>query len=96
MTQVTAYVKAMTTSQADAMPGKMLYQQFCIACHGAEGNGNPLLGAPRLNDDIWLYGGDDAVLRQSIAEGRKGQMPAFANRLDDVEVRLLVAWLLRP
>jgi cytochrome c oxidase cbb3-type subunit 3 len=94
--QVATYVKSMRTPQADELPGKMLYQQFCIACHGAEGAGNPLLGAPRINDDIWLYGGDDATLRKTIAEGRNGQMPAFAKRLDDVEIRLLVAWILRP
>jgi cytochrome c oxidase cbb3-type subunit 3 len=96
VTQVAAYVKAMKSAQADELPGKMLYQQFCIACHGPDGSGNPLLGAPRLNDDIWLYGSDEATLRQTIAEGRKGQMPAFAGRLDDVEIRLLVAWLRQP
>lgn len=96
VTQVAAYVKAMKSPQAEELPGKMLYQQFCMACHGADGSGNPLLGAPRLNDDIWLYGGDDATLQKTIADGRKGQMPAFGSRLSDVEIKLLVAWLLRP
>jgi mono/diheme cytochrome c family protein len=29
----------------------------------------------------------------SIANGRNGQMPAFGARLDDAQIRLLVAWL---
>ena len=29
--------------------------QLC-ACHGADGKGNPALGAPNLTDAVWLYG----------------------------------------
>lgn len=93
---VSAYVKVIGTPAAEGHAGQMQFNQFCIACHGATGDGNALLGAPRLNDDIWLYGGDDASIRASIAGGRNGQMPAFAGRLDDLQVRLLVAWLLPP
>jgi mono/diheme cytochrome c family protein len=32
---------------------------------------------------------------QTIAEGRSGIMPAFQERLDDTQVRLLVAWIMR-
>jgi cytochrome c oxidase cbb3-type subunit 3 len=28
----------------------------CAACHGADGKGNPALGAPNLTDDVWLHG----------------------------------------
>ena len=73
----------------------MQYQQFCFACHGDSGAGNALLGAPRLNDNIWLYGDDIASIRSSIAVGRSGQMPAFAERLNDLQIRLLLAWLLQ-
>jgi len=33
-----------------AARGKPLFAQNCAACHGAEGKGNPLLGAPDLTD----------------------------------------------
>ena len=78
-----------------AHAGHADYMLHCAACHGADGAGNPLLGAPSLVDTATLYGADAAAMRHSIAEGRAGEMPAFAARLDDVQVRLLVAWLTR-
>jgi len=75
--------------------GKDIYTKKCIACHGAEGEGNPAIGAPKLNDDIWLYGNSDEVLYQTIAKGRTGIMPAFDERLDDTQIRMLTAWLIR-
>jgi cytochrome c oxidase cbb3-type subunit 3 len=69
------------------------YSLYCSACHGQSGAGQPALGAPALNDDIWLYGGTEAAVRDSIANGRTGTMPAFGTRLDATEVKLLTAWL---
>ncbi|MBL4571649.1 MAG: cytochrome C oxidase Cbb3, partial [Gammaproteobacteria bacterium] len=57
--------------------------------------GNPLLGAPNLADNIWLYGGDLDTITASIATGRAGVMPAFGKRLDDAQIKLLVAMLAR-
>jgi cytochrome c oxidase cbb3-type subunit 3 len=52
------------------------------------------LGAPSLKDPEWLYGGSLDDVRASIAEGRNGQMPAFGERLDETQVKLLAAWLI--
>lgn len=60
-----------------------------------DGTGNPALGAPTFTDDNWLYGGSQADLAQTIAKGRLGIMPSFGDRLDEVQVRMLVAWLTR-
>lgn len=90
---VAAYVMSLSGSPATNHPGKAQYDMFCIACHGATEDGNPLLGAPRLNDDIWLYQGDLDSIKESIAIGRNGQMPAFSGSLDDVQIKLLTAWL---
>ena len=76
-------------------PGRAQYNQFCIACHGVDGSGQPLLGAPSLANDVYLYGGDAAAVEHSISAGRAGVMPPFGNRLDDMQIRLLVAWLTR-
>jgi cytochrome c oxidase cbb3-type subunit 3 len=76
-------------------PGQTEYNQFCIACHGPDGSGNIALGAPSLVDDVWLYGNSSEALVQSIAIGRAGVMPAFGERLDDTQVKMLVALLLR-
>jgi len=32
-------------------------------------------------------------VRESIAKGRTGTMPAFGTRLDAAEIKLLTAWL---
>jgi cytochrome c oxidase cbb3-type subunit 3 len=92
-----AFVQAMAAGEAvEGLPGQAQFMQFCFACHGPTGDGNPLLGAPRLNDTTWLYGGSLDALTHSISIGRNGQMPAFADRLDDLQIKLLVAWLSRP
>lgn len=75
--------------------GSALFSQYCIACHGPDGSGNPMLGAPALNDAAWNYGGDRAAVVASIVGGRSGTMPAFGARLDETQVRLLAVWL-RP
>ncbi len=90
---VASYVMSLSESPDINHPGKAQYDMFCIACHGPTGDENPLLGAPRLNDDIWLYQGDLESIKESIAVGRNGQMPAFNETLDDVQIKLLTAWL---
>ena len=77
----------------DARHGHALFEQVCFACHGLDGRGNPQLGAPNLTDKIWLYGGSIAAVRDSIAKGRQGQMPAFLPRLGETRVRLLAAYI---
>lgn len=93
--QVTDYSIALGSNVAEEHPGRQAYATYCVACHGPKGGGNPALGAPALDDDAWLYGGDREAVRHSIAEGRNGVMPAFGDRLDDTQIRLLVAWLTR-
>lgn len=91
---VTSYVLAAAAGDDVAgHPGKASYTQICAVCHAADGSGNALLGGPSLVDGVWLYGGDQAAVRHSIAVGRTGVMPAFGERLDDTQVRMLVAWL---
>ncbi len=90
---VANYVLALPTGGDNEHPGKTQYMQFCIACHGPTGAGNTALGAPRLNDNTWLYGGDIDAVAESIANGRSGVMPAFGERLDDTQIKLLLALL---
>jgi cytochrome c oxidase cbb3-type subunit 3 len=90
---VTDYVLALSAGSADDHPGKTQYDQFCLACHGPTGEGMAALGAPNLTDDTWLYGGTVEAVSASIANGRSGVMPAFGERLDDTQIKLLVALL---
>jgi cytochrome c oxidase cbb3-type subunit 3 len=94
--QLASYVLALSQGQAESSTvaqGGALFQQYCAACHGAAGAGNPMLGAPALNDTAWNYGGERADVLESIANGRSGVMPAYGDRLDETEIRLLAAWL---
>jgi len=95
--QTARYVRAVASGEAVAEgdPGRMLYATYCFACHGADGTGNILLGAPDLTDDVWLYGGNEGALIDGITNGRNGSMPPFQERLDDAQIRMLVAWLTR-
>lgn len=95
--QTAAYVRALANGDAvpEADQGRTLYGMYCFACHGADGAGNVLLGASDLTDDVWLYGSGDEALAHSIASGRSGIMPPFQGRLDDAQIRMLIAWLTR-
>ncbi|MEO7009523.1 MAG: cytochrome-c oxidase, cbb3-type subunit III [Caldimonas sp.] len=72
--------------------GKKLFTA-CAACHGANGKGNPALGAPNLTDSIWLYGGTPEAVKESIRHGRNGNMPAWRTRLGDDDARVLAAYV---
>ncbi|MEE8306261.1 MAG: cytochrome-c oxidase, cbb3-type subunit III [Gammaproteobacteria bacterium] len=91
--QLASYVKMLATQPGDNHPGQTPYTQFCSACHGPDGSGNAILGAPSLLSGVYLYGGSDAAIEHTIALGRTGEMPAFAQRLDETQIKLLVALL---
>lgn len=78
---------------AGAERGAPLYAANCAVCHGAAGEGNRAMGAPRLNDRIWLYGGDKASIVHSISYSRAGVMPAFAGRLDAATINMLTVYV---
>ena len=69
------------------------FKTFCAACHMPTGTGNPMLGAPNLTDDVWLYGSSDAVIRETIEKGRNGMMPAHGELLGDNRSKILAAYV---
>jgi len=69
------------------------FTTFCAACHLPTGTGNPVLGAPNLTDDIWLYGSSEEAIRTAIEEGRQGQMPAHGEFLGENRTRILAAYV---
>jgi len=82
-----------TVDPAVVEAGRQKYQQLCVACHGVDGKGNSALGAPNLTDDIWLYGGSQRAIIESIAKGRQGRMPAHKEFLGESKVHLLAAYV---
>lgn len=79
--------------EAAAERGKETFEIQCAACHGAEGEGNTDLGAPRLNDAIWLYGSDTDQLIAQISNPRMGQMPPWAERFDEATRKKLALYV---
>lgn len=82
------------TDETKAQAGKATFDMQCAACHGMTGEGNPLLGAPNLSDNTWLYGGSLYEVKDTIANGRSGKMPAHQDILSDDEARVLSAYVL--
>lgn len=73
--------------------GMKAFAGVCAACHGADGKGNPALGAPNLTDDIWLWGGTGKTVRDIILFGRQNHMPAHDTLLSGDEIRVAVAYV---
>jgi cytochrome c oxidase cbb3-type subunit 3 len=93
---VTEFVLKLSGAEHDAGAagrGTQIYADNCAACHGANGEGGREFGAPRLNDAIWLYGGDRAVIAAQIARPRQGVMPAWKNRLDESTIKQLAVYV---
>jgi cytochrome c oxidase cbb3-type subunit 3 len=76
-----------------AAKGKETFGQICAACHGAEGKGNPALGAPNLTDHTWLYGGGETTIIETVTKGRNGRMPAWKDFLGEAKVHVLAAYV---
>jgi len=66
---------------------------ICAACHGAEGHGNPAMGAPNLADAVWLYGGSEATIVETIMKGRNNVMPAHREFLGEQRAHILAAYV---
>ncbi len=78
---------------ASAQRGEKLFATYCVACHGQDGKGNPLLGAPNLTNNTWLYGGSPENIRHTIRGGRQGNMPAHRELLKEDRIHLLTAYV---
>lgn len=94
--EVSEYVRSLSGQEHDvaaAKSGELVYQQNCAACHSPNGEGNQMIGAPDLTDDIWLYGETPAEIRQSVRGGRNGNMPAQQEMLRADKIHLLAAYV---
>lgn len=83
-----------THNELRAQRGKVKFAAACVACHGVDGKGNQQIGAANLTDDIWLHGGTEAAITETIVKGRVSQMPAHKDFLDDGKIHLLTAYVL--
>ena len=93
---VTSYIEQLTGREVDSMHASLggeIFQKNCAVCHAADGKGNHQFGAPNLTDDIWLYGGSQKKIMESIESGRNGRMPPHKEFLGEAKVHILAAYI---
>jgi cytochrome c oxidase cbb3-type subunit 3 len=94
---VAQYVLSLSNQATDATKvndGKAVFDIQCAACHGLDGKGNQLIGAPNLADNTWLYGGMLKDIETSLKDGRSGKMPAHQDLFSEQETKVLSAYVL--
>jgi cytochrome c oxidase cbb3-type subunit 3 len=87
------YVLSLSGKEKHNPQGEAIFLANCVACHGNDGKGNQLLGAPNLTDAIWLYGSDKKDIYYTIFYARAGVMPFWKNRLDDNTIKSLTLYV---
>jgi cytochrome c oxidase cbb3-type subunit 3 len=96
VSDVANYVRSLSGLAADQIKvgrGSEVYKANCAACHGAEGKGMAAMGAPNLTDKVWLYGGSEASIVETVLKGRNGVMPAHDTILTPEKIHLLTAYV---
>ncbi|GAB3018072.1 cytochrome-c oxidase, cbb3-type subunit III [Bowmanella dokdonensis] len=93
--EVVAYALSLSGRKVDPDLAEAGQSRFavCAACHGQDGQGNYAFGAPNLTDNIWLYGGSEQAVMETVLEGRNGVMPAWKDILGEEKVHLVTAYV---
>lgn len=94
--EVATYVMSIAGRDVDtklAEAGKIKFDMFCVGCHMPGGTGNQALGAPNLSNNIWLYGGSPRSIKETIAKGRNGRMPAHSEFLGKAKSHILAGYV---
>lgn len=98
VSDVAYYVLQLSGQEADAAAaerGKLVFTEndTCVACHGAQGDGNREMGAPALNDKIWNYGATHEDVVSQIKAPKHGVMPGWRDRLGEAGVKSVAAYV---
>ena len=106
--QLGHYVMSLSGQSADAAKadaGKAIFQGKeggCHYCHTASGKGLFSQGAANLTDAVWTVvdvpgAADDTArleaVKSVISEGVQREMPAWKERLDDAQIKLLTVYV---
>ncbi|WP_411883312.1 cytochrome-c oxidase, cbb3-type subunit III [Polaromonas sp. YR568] len=92
---VAQYVLSLSGGPHDSVRAQLGKSKFtaCAACHGIDGKGNTLLGAPNLADDIWLHGWGEQAIVDIVNKGKTNEMPAQAGKLTEAQIHVLTAYI---
>lgn len=98
--EVADYVATALSQGKDGqdMPGRKIFVDNCVVCHGENGQGSLELGAPPLNVAIgWTYRRGNEPLKQTVARQvtnpQKGSMPDWSERLSDPVIKELSVYV---
>ncbi|MCV2884209.1 cytochrome-c oxidase, cbb3-type subunit III [Aestuariibacter sp. AA17] len=93
--EIVAYALSLSGRQVDEQLKNAGEARFaaCAACHGADGKGNQMLGAPNLTDNIWLYGASHKDVTETLKYGRNGVMPSFKDRLSEDKIHVVATYV---
>jgi cytochrome c oxidase cbb3-type subunit 3 len=94
--QVVNFVRQISNQEHDAAlaaAGAEVYEFNCASCHGEAGEGVRELGAPRLDDAIWLYGGSIEAITETVTNSRAGMMPNWNTRLSEADIRSVAIYV---
>lgn len=96
LSSLSDHVAAMPLGEADPdSDAATLFVENCAACHGDDGAGGLMNGAPSLVDDAVIYGQDSETVMTTLLNGRQGAMPYWSDRLSDTEINALALYVSR-
>jgi cytochrome c oxidase cbb3-type subunit 3 len=94
--QAANYVLSLSGRDHDpalAKKGETIFMTICFACHGPDGKGMKQMGSANLTDNIWLHGGTEETIKETIRNGRTNQMPAHKELLGEEKIHLLALYV---
>lgn len=93
LTQYVLNLSGNATDMAAVDRVSELFQEQCSSCHGTEGKGDQMQGAPNLTDNEWLYGGEPLDIETTLINGRQGVMPNWNERLTPETISALAVYV---
>jgi cytochrome c oxidase cbb3-type subunit 3 len=92
---VANYVLSLSGSAHNNVAAELGKAKFtvCAACHGPDGKGNPVLGAPNLTDKIWLHGWGEQAIVNMVNNGKTNVMPPQGRLLTPEQMQVLSAYV---
>jgi cbb3-type cytochrome c oxidase subunit III len=79
-------LRATPPSSEEAKRGQNLFERNCAHCHGDDARGDE---GPDLHD----LKKSDTRITKLVTQGIKGEMPAFGSKLNDTDIKALIAYL---
>ena len=93
LTEFVVHLSGRTADARAVHRATKLFAENCAACHGPQGKGNRVYGAPNLTDNEWLYGPTRDDIHNQIWNGHGGVMPTWGGRLTPETIKALAVYV---